>query len=147
MLCECKSCTKFTHPHTCMHLSVYVYVACTVGSCSGSMKVVYCCLVANKIYNHQCNSDFQLCVLKTKIQSKSLTLASTNTHVDRQTTRTLTGTLIEDMHMCMQSSMCVHFNVCVCAIRHGSACRCVFICFVCVDWLHVHMCIYSYVRM
>jgi len=30
---------------------------------------------------------------------------------------------------------------CVCAIRHGSACRCVFICFVCVDWLHVHMCV------
>ena len=54
-LCECKSCKKFTHPHTCMHLSVYVYVAGNVGSCSGSMKVMHCCLVANKIYNHQCN--------------------------------------------------------------------------------------------
>ena len=101
-----------------MHLSVYVYVAGNVGSCSGSMKVMHCCLVANKIYNH------------------------TKKHVDRKATRTLTGKMIEDMYMCMQSSMCVHFNVCVCAIRHGSACRCVFICFVCVDWLHVPMCIY-----
>ena len=101
-----------------MHLSVYVYVAGNVGSCSGSMKVMHCCLVANKIYNH------------------------TKKHVDRKATRTLTGKMIEDMYMCMQSSMCVHFNVCVCAIRHGSACRCVFICFVCDDWLHVHMCIY-----
>jgi hypothetical protein len=103
-----------------MHLSVYVYVAGNVGSCSGSMKVMHCCLVANKIYNH------------------------TKKHVDRKATRTLTGKLIEDMYMCMQSSMCVHFNVCVCVqsdmalhvdvysfalfVLIGCMCLCVFIC-------------------
>ena len=58
-----------------MHLGVYVHVAGNVGSCSGSMKVMHCCLVANKIYNH------------------------TKKHVDRKATRTLTGKMIEDMYM------------------------------------------------
>ena len=37
-LCDCKPCTKFTHPDTCMHVSVYVYVACNLGSSDASIN-------------------------------------------------------------------------------------------------------------
>ena len=119
-----------------MHLSVYVYVACNVGSCSGSMKVMHCCLVANKIYNQNCNQVFQLFVLKTKIRSKSLTLVNTNKHVDRQATRTLTGKLIEDMYMCMQSR-CVQSGIALHVEVHS------FALFVLIDCMRI--CVYIYI--
>ena len=37
-LCGCKPCKTFTHPDTCMHVSVYVYVACNLGSSDASIN-------------------------------------------------------------------------------------------------------------